>query len=212
MATIIVFDSIKGGVGKSTLAVQFAVLLSKKYRVSIMDGDAQQSLNVWLFRRKQASKAYNDIGLVTNVEGLKSDKYDYIIADSAGVDSQIGRYLLGVADIIISPLKPSQVDLDTISKHDSVLREAAKLNKKLKAFYILNMCATHIWDKKRGETLDYLNNLREKNKIFASVVQCPIYKRELLSTAFGDGESCFDKKYNKSQGEIECAMNEILGE
>lgn len=40
MNSIVLFDSVKGGVGKSTLLAQFAVALSqKKYNVAIMDCD-----------------------------------------------------------------------------------------------------------------------------------------------------------------------------
>ena len=46
MAKLILFNSIKGGVGKSTLAAQTAVFLTDFGRVAIMDCDPQQTKRI----------------------------------------------------------------------------------------------------------------------------------------------------------------------
>ena len=64
MGKIITFSNQKGGSGKTTLTANLAVLWSNsKYRVAVIDGDAQKSLTYWLEARK---KYYgeNDIGIV----------------------------------------------------------------------------------------------------------------------------------------------------
>lgn len=217
MAQIILFDSIKGGVGKSTLAAQFTVYLLKKgKRVAIFDGDSQQSMGYWAIRRNRSEK---DLEKVTIIDPSTPEKisqfkeqFDFIIADSAGVDSKIGRLLLSIADIVISPLQPKQSSIDTIAKHNKVLNEALAVRKrKFKSFYVLNMCSTHSWDEKRKEALAFLNNKKQAKQICSDVIQTPIYQRELLDTAFSNGESCFDKEHsNKSKTEIGLVIDKIL--
>ena len=51
MGHIVLFDSVKGGVGKSTLLAQFAVGLGQKYNVAVMDCDPQKSVETWAIRR-----------------------------------------------------------------------------------------------------------------------------------------------------------------
>lgn len=218
MAKIILFDSIKGGVGKSTLAAQFAVYLLKKgKKIAVFDGDSQQSLGYWSIRRNHSEKPLEKITVIDSSEPMRinemSKQLDYIIADSAGVDSQIGRYLLSIADVVVSPLNPKQSSIDTIAKHNKILNEAILARKsKFQSFYVLNMCSTHSWDKKRMDSLNFLNAKKQAKQIISDVIQTPIYQRELLDTTFSDGETCFDKKYsNKSKTELSLVINKILG-
>lgn len=219
MAMIILFDSIKGGVGKSTLAAQFAVYLLKKgKKVAIFDGDAQQSMGYWAIRRNVSDKGLEKIDIINssdpnNINSAKSN-FDFIIADSAGVDSRIGRFLLTVADIVVSPLQAKQSSIDTVTKHNGVLSDALKVRqKKFKSYYVLNMCSTHSWDEKRKSALDFLNQKRKDKQILSEVLQTPIFHRELLDTTFSNGESCFDKEgAHKSKNEMRLVIEKILGD
>lgn len=218
MAQIILFDSIKGGVGKSTLAAQFTVYLLKKgKKVAIFDGDSQQSMGYWAIRRNHSEKDLEPVPIIDSSKpesiNLVKEQVDFIIADSAGVDSRVGRFLLSVADIVVSPLQPSQSSIDTLMKHNNVLNEALAVRKrKFKSYYVLNMCSTHSFDEKRKDSLEFLNDKKKAKQICSEVIQTPIYKRELLDTTFSDGESCFDKKRsNKSKTEISLVIDKILG-
>ena len=51
MAKIILFNSVKGGVGKSTLAAQTAVFLASLGRVAVFYTKPQKNLMVWAWRR-----------------------------------------------------------------------------------------------------------------------------------------------------------------
>lgn len=218
MAQVILFDSIKGGVGKSTLAAQFAVYLIKKgMRVALYDSDAQKSLSYWAMRRERSEKGLEPVYLIDSSDAnnlLKAkSEFDFIIADSVGADSKIGRTLLTLADVVISPLNAKQSSLDTVSKHNKILEESLGIRKQsFKSYYVLNMCSTHNWDVKRKEALDSLNSKRASGKICSEVIQTPIFHRELLDTTFGNGESCFDVDYShKSKNELSLVINQILG-
>ena len=86
---IITIANRKGGVGKTTLATNLAVALSKKGSLVLVDADDQQSALKWSKRRTE-----NPIYTEYHTGDLKKilldlqKKYDYIILDIAGRDSE----------------------------------------------------------------------------------------------------------------------------
>ena len=111
MAKLILFNSIKGGVGKSTLAAQTAVFLTDFGRVAIMDCDPQQTLNRWVMRRNEAGenfqRKFSPLPSDLDFSSKNLNQFDYVVIDSAGIDSKTGRKALLNKDFVISPLKPS---------------------------------------------------------------------------------------------------------
>lgn len=210
MTKFILFNSIKGGVGKSTLAAQTAIYLARLGRVAVMDCDPQQNLNRWAIRRAEASEFFQEkisvlpIDLDFSSENL--NQFNFIIIDSAGVDSQTGRKVLLNAHYLISPLKPSQADLDTILDHDDIIRQAKDINKNLRSFYLLNMVSTHHKDKEREDTL---KELKEADLV-SCVLDDVVFERKLLRTSFSGGGTCFDIKNSKSAEEIELILKRVL--
>ncbi|OBX47010.1 hypothetical protein A9Z62_09190 [Haemophilus haemolyticus] len=85
--------------------------------------------------------------------------------------------------------------------------EAKSINKKLKSFCVLNMCATHPKDKERAESLELLQQAGLKS----TVIDEPIFDRKILRTSFSEGGSCFEVKANKSADEIAVVLQKILG-
>ncbi|MGX2957640.1 division plane positioning ATPase MipZ [Ursidibacter arcticus] len=210
---VILFNSIKGGVGKSTLAAQFAVYLCDFGKVAIMDCDAQQTLSKWVMRREDSGDKFKQ--KVSIVSPSLDDKnmlkdFDFLIVDSAGVDNKIGREMLLNADYVVSPLQPSQADLDTIFDHDDVIRKVKLINEELKSFYLLNMCATHPKDKERLESLEMLKSLEKDKEICSRVLENNIFNRKILRTSFSEGGSCFEDKKNKAAEEVEVVIKLIL--
>lgn len=218
MAKIVLFDSIKGGVGKSTLAAQFVVYLIKKGKsVAIFDSDSQKSMEYWALRRNMSNKGLETVSVIdaSDVNNINSskNKFDFIIADSVGADSKIGRYLLSITDIVVSPLNAKQSSIDTVAKHNKVLNEALGIRTTpFQSFYLLNMCSTNRFDTKRKDAFNFLNDKKREGKICSEVIQTAIYHREILDTTFGNGETCFDTiRSNKSKNELSLVIGKILG-
>jgi len=111
MTKFVLFNSIKGGVGKSTLAAQTAVFLADFGRVAVMDCDPQQNLNRWLMRRNEAGETFQKkisplpAGLYFFFKKPKTIYFFFVVF--SWVDSKTGRKALLNADYLISPLKPS---------------------------------------------------------------------------------------------------------
>ncbi len=214
MGSIVLFDSVKGGVGKSTLIAQFVVGLAERANVALMDCDPQGSVQKWVVRRYSGSQyQVNFDVLEADLAFLRDNKqnYDFIIVDSAGADTETGRELILLADIVISPLQPTTAALDTIPAHSLITAEAFNFNPKMKLFYLLNMCDTHSKDTEAAETLDSLIDFLKGNSI-ATVIQQFIYNRKLLKKSYSNGGTCFDSRKNKSKDEILDVMKVIFSE
>lgn len=126
--------------------------------------------------------------------------------DSAGINSQTGRKALVKADYLISPLKPSQADLDTVLDHDDIIRQAKEINQNLRSFYLLNMCSTHHKNNEREDTLREL----KRADLASCVIDDVVFERKILRTSFSEGGSCFEVKNNKSADEIGAILKRIL--
>ena len=114
---VIVFCNVKGGSGKTTLAINVGASL--KGRTLLMDADPQQSAVKW------ADSAPEDQPLPMGVMGYTgrqihreiqrmTDQYDYIAVDtppSALVATPVIRSALMVADLAVVPVGPSPLDI-----------------------------------------------------------------------------------------------------
>lgn len=140
MATVIVFGNEKGGTGKSTLAIHVAVALaSQGMTVTTVDGDPNQgSLTRYLENRarfidsQDASSTaaslpvpelvptqdwqdWDAAAVEAQLRGLQSQ---VIIVDTPGAHSPLSEILHGFADLLITPLNDSLVDLSVLAEVD----------------------------------------------------------------------------------------------
>jgi len=120
MGKIISFSNQKGGSGKTTLAVNLAVLWSNSgYKVAIIDADAQKSLTYWYDARKKYYGnedtgfdiyPYSTNTIIEDVKTIKH-KYNFIVIDSPPSITYDTIQVLRSADRVFVPVQPSPVDL-----------------------------------------------------------------------------------------------------
>lgn len=140
----IVSGSFKGGVGKTTMAFNLGVFLRRKgLKVGFIDSDKQRSLSKNIERRE--SNKYEPpfvcierLGSNTSTIEAYSKDHDVTIVDVAGHDSKEMRAALLTADILISPIRPAQLDVDTLRELEDMIGLAKELNPNLKAFALIN--------------------------------------------------------------------------
>lgn len=142
---IVVIGGTKGGTGKSTIATNLAVVSAKAgYDTLLVETDPQENSACWVDVRTDLNVQPTINSVIKHGSSVKNDikalsqKFQHIIVDSGGHDSNNFRSALVVADVLITPFKSSQFDLWTTAKLDHTVSQARIINENLRAYIILN--------------------------------------------------------------------------
>lgn len=209
---ILVCGGIKGGVGKTTVATNLAVMRSLSGKdVLLVDADAQGTASGFSAVRDEALP--NGSGLTTirlagkavktDVERLRK-KHDDVIIDVGGQDTVAQRAAMLIADVYIAPFKPSSFDLWAIEDTDALVADAKGFNENLKAICILNMADSIGKDNiEAAEIVSGMTNL-----VFQPT---PLGNRKAFRNAASGGLSIVELKPRdeKAISEIEALYNSI---
>ena len=209
---IILIGSQKGGCGKSTLAVNVAcaLALDKGADALLVDCDTQSSVARWV-QDRQTHAALKNIPCVQISGDVRitlrdlAKRYDHLVVDVAGRDSVELRSALSVADMLLSPIRPSQYDLDTVPHLAEVYSRAKDFNEKLRASLVLNLCPTNPVIKEAQEAETYLQDFAE----FA-VAKTRIYDRKAYRDSVAEGQSALEWKDTKAADAIRQLMMEVM--
>ena len=166
---IVLIGAEKGGTGKTTIATNLAAMRAKEGRdVLLFDTDTQGSATYWNRLRDESKIApvifcAQNFGRVDNEVAKLSKKFDDIIIDAGGRDSEELRSSLLVADCIYIPLQPSQFDVWTISSMSNMIKSTLILNPKIKAHVLLNRASTNPSVSEVNEAKEILEDVDELN-------------------------------------------------
>lgn len=143
-AKVIVVGNEKGGAGKSTIAIHIATaLLHDGAKVAVLDLDVRQQSLAHFFANRRAWLAANDAQAPAPLEfplgaelakmaddeaiarfeaafAAAAEQADYVLIDTPGSDTAIGRAAHGLADLIVTPMNDSFVDFDMLGVVDPV--------------------------------------------------------------------------------------------
>jgi len=142
---ILAIGHIKGGVGKTTLAINFAIVRAKQGRdVLLVDGDEQRTALTFTDLRTEllGQPGYTAVSLQgaalrTQVRQLAS-KYDDIVIDVGGRDTGSLRAALTVTETLLIPVQPRSFDIWAIDQVVELIAEARELNDHLRVMVVLN--------------------------------------------------------------------------
>jgi len=211
---IVLFGHQKGGVGKSTVAINTAYHLQKKYKdLMLLDLDSQNS--AILFNQLRMSENLptikcvkeSDIDFSNFIDAYSGNQDNLLIIDSGGYDSDINRAALIKADIIITPVGISQIEIFGLQKFRKILKEASEaLGKKIKTNVLLN----NVDSRSKNKLRDLREYVKENNKYF-NLLDSIIHTRADFKNSYGDGLTVkeFNKKGTAAQ-EIKQLNKEIL--
>jgi chromosome partitioning protein len=146
MSKIILIASQKGGVGKSTTAVNIAAVLAHQGNdVLLVDSDRQASVSEWWAERKLNHPDNPKIACIQKYGELDdtltdlSNRYQYVIVDVTGRDSEEMRSAMVVANVLLTPVKASQVDINTLPNMSRIIKSSRLVNKSLNAYAFLSI-------------------------------------------------------------------------
>lgn len=205
MAKIISFLNGKGGVGKTTLALNVATALGHKgYSVIAIDTDPQFSLSDFHHEKMpfdvSEAESEKDIYKVKK----KYSSYDFIIIDGAGSLNNISSSAVFMSDLVIMPITPSALDFRASGSLVDVIeaRNDTQPNKVI-ARWIINKSVS-------GTVMtDILKQAISESGIQAfktKIAQRQSYIRSLNN----EGETIYNSKDSLAKGEIDVFVNEIL--
>jgi chromosome partitioning protein len=203
---IISFVNQKGGVGKTTTAINLASnLVRKNYKLVLIDADPQGSAATWhSIEDNQAFEILDHPDELTpaDIEILEAS-YDYVIIDAPpAIDDKV-ETILKASDLAILPVTPSSLDLwsckETLDKMDP--KSEALLNGKVRLLINRKIPGTRVGREVR-QVLD---------KFDAPVFETELCQRVAYIDAMKYGVSVMQfAPGSKAAGEIEQWSQEVV--
>ena len=142
---ILTIGNVKGGVGKTTLAVNFCVVRAGAKRdVLLIDGDEQGTAKSFTELRNELTgrtdyTAVSLSGLALRNQVNMAPKYQDIIIDVGGRETGSFRAALTVTECLLVPVQPRTFDVWALDQVASLILEARAINENLRALSVLNM-------------------------------------------------------------------------
>lgn len=145
---ILLLGGEKGGSGKSCLAQNIAVYLQQKGQdVLLLDADPQGTTTDWAKEREENS-ALQNLSCVQASGNLRqtlrdlAKRYQSVIVDAGGQDSEALRSAMTVATHMLLPFRPKRRDLKTLVTVEQLVKLAKSVNPDLVARAIITQCPT----------------------------------------------------------------------
>lgn len=209
---IITVGNEKGGVGKSTIAINLATeFTGSGKKVLLIDADIQKSTSMFSNIRREQTGLQEIIviektgaSLDKDVKALESG-FDIVLIDTGGRDSIEMRKSMLISDKFIIPLITSQLDAWSFEKIYKLYQEAQVFNEKLKAYVVLNKITANWKSKEKDEMLEFLKDFQDI-VILNSFLKDRTAYRKAISEGMGVSELNID---NKATAEIQNLFNEI---
>lgn len=212
---IITVANTKGGVGKTTLAMNLAIARALAGRdVWLVDGDRQGTAQTAISIRAQAGHvpgiacaAYPD-GPTLRAQVLQQvAKFDDVVIDAGGRDSSALRAALVLSDVLLVPFQPRSYDVWALGDIAALVDEARSVRDGLRAFAVLN-CADP--GEHSSDNADAAAAVAEVPQF--EYLPTPLRRRKSFANAAGAGMSVLEAKPKdgKAIAELQALINALF--
>lgn len=210
---IVTVGNTKGGVGKTTIALNLAIARATEGRdVWLIDGDRQGTAQTAITIRSESGRQpaiscahYSDGATLRAQVQQTGPKFQDIIIDAGGRDSTALRAALVLSDVLVVPFAPRSLDVWALADIDGLIQEARAVRDGLRVIAMLNNA-----DAQGHDNADAAAAVAD----FPSMefVDTPIRRRKSIANAAGLGLSIleYSPKDAKAVEEITALFNTIF--
>lgn len=214
MGRVILVGSTKGGVGKTSTALNIAIARALDGRdVWLIDGDRQATASTAIAIRNASGRKpqiacahYEDGTALRDQVKLQRSKFDEIVIDAGGRDSTALRAALGIADVVLVPFQPRSFDVWAVADTDALITEAKNIRETpFKVYGFLNLA-----DASGSDNEEAIAALNEYPSI--EYLNTPLVRRKSVANAAGKGLSVleFRPKDDKAIEEMTALLSAIF--
>lgn len=220
MSFTLEISSLKGGGGKSNIAANLAVAFQQlKYSVAIIDADrVMNTTEQWHDDREEyiENNPKTDVKLIPVVKKTGrlgatidelSNSYDIVIIDTGGQDSSEMRSALGVVDIVLTPVEPTQESLDGVAPFIDIIEAVRDFNEDLDVVAVLSRVLPNA-PKRIAEAHSYLEDFVEDHHLI--IAKTSITNRVVYPDSKSSGLSVLESKDQNAKAEVEALAQELL--
>lgn len=187
---ILLVGNTKGGVGKTTIAVQLAIARARAgRRVWLVDGDQQGSSAMAIQMRADsgiepeiACTLFSDARQLRQQVRLQKEAFDDVILDVGGRDTGALRVALMMADVAVVPFAPMSLDLWAIGIMAEVVKDVNAERDGLTCYAVMNQAEPRTASADNKEAADAVRAIGE-----FTYLDTPLVKRKAFSAATGAG-------------------------
>ena len=190
---IFTIGNTKGGVGKSTLAVNLAITMATRGRsVWLVDGDRQGTSSMAMGIRADNGKLplihcshLPDEKELNAALVAEAAQFDCVIVDAGGRDSAALRVALVLSAVVVVPFAPRSLDMWALADMCRLVDLARAANPNLKACAVLS--GADATGRDNQDAADALENFPQLDYL-----PTPIRRRKSVATAIGHGLSVLE--------------------